>query len=165
MTRVKELLKSKSHVNIQLGGGDDPQGGFINIDINKGSTVDIVHDLEKYPWPLPNECADLILASHIIEHINPAKLGFIKFMDEIWRITKPRGQLMVATPYGGSFVYYQDPTHVNPCNEATWSYFDPLDHLSKGELYKNYKPKPWKVITIAFKLEGNMEVLLEKRPL
>jgi len=161
--KIKELLKEKAHVNIQLAGGEEPEKGFINIDIRDVEGVDVVHDLEKYPWPFPDNSADLVLASHIVEHIEPHKFGFIKFMDEIWRITKPGGQLMISTPYAGSFAFYQDPTHVNPCNEATWSYFDPLDNLSKGELYKVYRPKPWKIVTVAFKVADYMEVLMEKR--
>jgi SAM-dependent methyltransferase len=160
---IKDIFKKKSFINIDLGGGDRPQKGFINIDIRDLPGVDIVHDLEVFPWPLPDNCADLLVAAHLIEHINPHKGGFIRFMDEAWRVTKPGGQFMVSTPYGVSYKYVQDPTHVNPCNEATFAYFDPLDQFSKGELYKVYRPKPWKIVQVAFKIDDSLEVLLEKR--
>jgi SAM-dependent methyltransferase len=161
MKDIKQLLKEKSHVNIQLGGGKDCPRGFINVDVIDAPYVDIVHDLQKTPWPLPDACADLIVASHLVEHINPADFGFVKFMDEAWRISKPKGQFMISTPFAGSYGYFQDPTHVNPCNDATFWYFDPMKN--HGNLYNVYKPKPWKIKALSWDMQGNLEVLLEKR--
>ena len=69
---------------------------------------------------------------------------------------------MIAVPYAGSQGYFQDPTHCNPCNEVTWAYFDPLD---RSGLWGIYKPKPWKIIadSLSWNVNGNMEVVLEKR--
>jgi len=163
--KVEDLLKSKSGIRLDIACGANKQGpDWVGIDIQKLPGVDIVHDIETYPWPLPNECVLVSVASHIVEHINPAKFGFINFMNEIWRITKPGGQLAIATPYAGSLGYYQDPTHVNPCNEVTWSYFDPEDERTKGELYKIYQPKPWRIAHCTYSRAGQIEVILEKRP-
>src|SRR3990167_3541145 len=109
--RVKSLLKLKTHININLGAADSPMTGFINVDIQDLPGVDVVWDLEKFPWPFPDNCADLLIASQLVEHINPHGGIFIKFMDEAWRILKPKGQFMIATPYAGSIGYWQDPTH------------------------------------------------------
>jgi hypothetical protein len=84
-------------------------------------------------------------------------------MDEVWRITKPKGQFMIATPYGSSEAYVQDPSHCNPCNERTWSYFDPFDEMTNGALYTNYRPKPWRILENSWYSQGNMEIILEKR--
>jgi hypothetical protein len=119
--------------------------------------VDIVHNLEVVPWPLPDECAIRIMASHLIEHINPA--GGIHFMNEVWRVAKPGAEFMISVPYGSSPGQLQDPTHCNPSNEATWAYFDPL-HASM--LWRIYKPKPWYYKFCAWDPIWNMEVLLIK---
>ena len=161
--KIEHLLKSKSSVNISLGGASIESKNYINVDIKPGLDIDVVHDLETYPWPFPDNCADLLVASHIVEHIDPHKFGFIKWMDEAWRILKPKGQMMISTPYAGSLGYWQDPTHVNGCNEVTWYYFDPDQQIDGKELYHFYTPKPWKVVNIAWHQEGNLEVLLEKR--
>jgi DNA modification methylase len=103
------------------------------------------------------------MASHVVEHVNPAKFGFINWMNEAWRVLKVEGQLALSMPYATSPGMYQDPTHINFCNEITWAYFDPLEPNTQGYLYKIYRPKPWKIIHLSWDCAGNMEVLLEKR--
>jgi len=68
--------------------------------------------------------------------------------------------MIIATPYAGSQGYYQDPTHCNPCNEITFTYFDPL---SPTGLYRFYTPKPWKIADSFWTPNGNLEVKLIKR--
>lgn len=58
-------------ISVDLGGGANPNPGFINIDYRDLPQVDIVHNLCMFPWPLPDECAQLVTASHLVEHINP----------------------------------------------------------------------------------------------
>ena len=160
--QVLEVLKKNTHVNINLGAGDSPQPGFILVDKIKYPNIDVVCDLEKFPWPFPDECADLLMASQLVEHIKPWL--FLDFMAEAWRILKPKGHFMIATPYAGSPGFWQDPTHCAGFNELTWSYFDPLDATSNGMLYLNYRPKPWKIIENSWFSNGNLETVLEKRP-
>jgi SAM-dependent methyltransferase len=160
---IKALLKEKAKVNINLGSSDALMPGFINVDMVKAPGIDVVHDLESFPWPFPDECADLVIASQLVEHINPHKGVFLRFMDEAWRILKPGGQFMISTPYAGSAGYFQDPTHCNPCNEMTWEYFDPLSPTTGGKIYENYRPKPWKIVENSWYNNGNLEVVLEKR--
>lgn len=161
---VLRLIKERGpHHKLDIACGAHKQGpDWIGIDIQKLPGVDIVHDIETYPWPLPSDTFEIAVASHVAEHINPAKFGFINWMNELWRVMEPLGRLMIAVPYAGSPGYWQDPTHVNPCNEHTWSYFDPL-HPSK--FWGFYRPKPWRIVTCAWDQQGFMEVVMEKRRL
>jgi len=76
--------------------------GFLNVDIL---------DMEKFamgngykfmkldvakPIPFPNEYADLIFASHLIEHLSRDE--GVRFMAECSRILKPGGVVRIATP-------------------------------------------------------------------
>lgn len=88
---------------------------------------------------------------------------FMRFMDEVWRVLKVDGEFGMVFPYGSSPGFLQDPTHINPRNEITWWYFDPLEQNSSGSLYRIYKPKPWKIKLNAHTVGGNMEVVLIKR--
>ncbi len=146
---------------MDLACGANKQGpDWVGIDIQKLPGVDIVHNLEKYPWPLPDECTSIAVASHLVEHLNPADFGIIKFFDEVWRVLIYDGELAIITPYAGSYGFWQDPTHQKGFNEATFYYFDPL-HPSG--YYKFYHPKPWRIKSTTFHRNGNLEVVLVKR--
>lgn len=191
---IGKLLKEKNQgIKLDIGCGANKQPGFVGMDIRALPGVDIVHNLEKYPWPLPDESVSLVTASHVLEHINPANTdpkivglinlllkkkvikqsevaeyigeyeifgNFIRFMDEVWRVLKPDGQIAFVVPYAGSVGYWQDPTHLNPINEATISYFDPLHETG---FWNIYKPKPWKIEKMDGDLNGFFQVILSKR--
>jgi SAM-dependent methyltransferase len=160
---VKRKLKAASGFRLDVGCGGNKQLGWIGMDKRqvKGAdgkdVVDVLHDIEVFPWPFDDESVLDILCSHIIEHIKPWLM--IDLMNEMWRVMKPGGQLVISMPYGVSYGYVQDPTHCNACNEATWQYFDP-----RFPLYGIYKPKPW-LQNKGFpqwQISGNMEVLMRK---
>jgi len=158
--KIKKLLKKYNQgIKLDIGCGENKQPDFVGLDIQKLPGVDIIWDFEKFPFPLPDECCSTVMASHVVEHINPAKFGFVNWMNEIWRIMKPRGTLLIATPYAGSPGFWQDPTHINGVNEITFAYFDPTH--SAG-LYRFYKPKPWRIRDCVWNSVGNLEIILEK---
>lgn len=163
---IDKLLKDKSGIRLDIGCGANKNPGFVGIDMLDLPGVDIVHDLEETPWPLPDECVITATASHVLEHINPHKGCFIRVMDEIWRVLKPNGQFAFVVPHAQSPGMMQDPTHCNFINETTMHYFDPDPERTGlcGQLYGFYQPKPWKIVKQYFSYMGNLEVLLEKRP-
>jgi hypothetical protein len=154
---MRKSVKEKSGLHLDLGCGENKNKGFVGIDKRDLPGVDIVHDMERFPWPVQAESCLIISGSHIIEHIKPWLT--IDFMNELWRIMKPGGQLALSHPYGVSPGFVQDPTHCNPCNEGTWQYFDP-----RYFLYAIYKPKPWFIEKgfPAWQVTGNMEVVFHK---
>ena len=161
--RLSTKLESKMSLRLDLGSGGNKIGpDWVGIDSQALPGVDVVHNLEEVPWPLPDECASVAVASHLIEHINPANNGIIKFFNEVWRVLKFDGELAITTPYAGSYGFWQDPTHVKGFNEASFYYFDPL-HPSG--YYRFYKPKPWKIKESIFHRNGNLEIILIKRRL
>jgi hypothetical protein len=94
---IAKLLKENSNVGIRLdlGGGQAPQKGFVNIDIRCLPEVDIVHDLEKFPWPIPSESVQFCMASHIIEHFSkgrtdPKLIGLINLLLDEKKISKEK---------------------------------------------------------------------------
>lgn len=159
---VAALLKKHQGIRLDIGCGENKQPGFVGMDIRPGPGVDIVQDLEKFPWSLPDESVLIATATHVLEHINPANFIFVNFMNEVWRILKPGGRFAINVPYAGSPGYWQDPTHCNGINEVTFHYFDPL---SRTGLYTIYRPKPWMIVdgTLTWSANGNLEVILEKR--
>lgn len=191
---IVALLKENNlGIKLDIGCGANKNEGFVGMDVRAEKGVDVVHDLQLFPWPFPDACASLAVASHVVEHLNPMlpdpkltalidlllkkkiltatdienTIGdyhhfgtFIRFMDEVWRVLKPGGRFAIAVPYAGSQGFWQDPTHINGCNEITWAYFDPID---RSNLYSIYKPLPWKIVNTSYQMQGFMEVVLEKR--
>ena len=145
-------------IKLDIACGSNKQEGFTGIDIRPLPGVDIVHDLEVFPWPLFNNTVITAIASHFLEHVKPWLS--ITLMDEIWRVLCAGGTFCAVVPYPGSRGFWQDPTHINGWNEATWQYFDP-DY----PLYQIYQPKPWKIHTgfPTWQINGNLEVIMEKR--
>jgi SAM-dependent methyltransferase len=161
MADINEIIKKREGIRLDIGCGENKQGGgFVGIDKRDLPGVDIVHDLEVFPYPLPDECCLVIVGSHIIEHIKPWLT--IDFMNELWRIMKPEGQLALCTPYAGSPGYWVDPTHCNGFVAGTFQYFDP-DY----PLWQIYKPHPWKIEKgfPVWQVTGNLEILLRKSKL
>lgn len=142
---------------IDIGCGDCKEDGWIGMDYRKLQEVDIVQDLEEFPWWVNDEEYDMARCNHVVEHINPCKGTFIKFMDEVWRILKPGSEFHIETPYAPSKGFFRDPTHCNPCNEETWDYFTP-----EHPLYYVYQPKPWVKKHLEFD-EDNIKVILIKQ--
>ena len=157
MQNLKKLLESNKGICLDIGAGEIKRPNFIGLDKRDLPGVDIVHDLEVFPYPLPDECCLTIVGSHIMEHIKPWLL--VDVMNELWRIMKEHGRLALSMPYGTSFGYVQDPTHCAPWNQATFQYFDP-----SFPLYQIYKPKTWSIVKgfPCWQNNGNIECALEK---
>jgi|PlaIllAssembly_1097288.scaffolds.fasta_scaffold28824_2 SAM-dependent methyltransferase len=150
-------LEGVKGFRLDIGCGGNKQKNFVGMDKRPLEGVDIVHDLEVFPYPIGDGEVLDIVGSHIIEHIKPWLM--IDFMNELWRILRVGGNLILSAPYGVGFPYVQDPTHCNPVNEATFQYFDP-----NFPLYGIYQPKPWKLAKgfPVWQDGGIIEVLMEK---
>jgi len=155
----KELFKRKAGVRLDVGCGLFKQKGYIGLDMMPHKNVDIVHDIQDFPWPVPSDSCIQVLMSHVWEHIEP-KYRF-QLMDELWRITRYDGQLLISCPYAGSFLEHAHPAHYMCPNEATFQFFDPAYQLWHSCSYK--KPLPWKIIRNDPCVTGNIELVLEPR--
>lgn len=145
----------KQKIMLDIGCGHNKQPGYTGMDKRDVEGVDIVHDIETFPWPLEDNSCAVLIASHLVEHIAPQKQ--IDFMNEAWRVLEPGGIFIIATPYAGSFGWWQDPTHIAAWNEATPHYFQP-----GSALYNVYKPKPWKIDKLTWDFLTNIEVVFKK---
>jgi hypothetical protein len=70
--RVDELIEKKKGIRLDIACGRSKQGpNWVGIDMLPLPGVDIVHNIELTPWPLPDESVSVAIASHIMEHLNP----------------------------------------------------------------------------------------------
>jgi len=91
----------------------------IGMDIAKLPGVDLVHDLERFPWPFKKNEFDMVVSNHVLEHMS----NLVKVMEELWRISKPGAIIKINVPYFASPGAFQDPTHKRFFTLKTFEYF------------------------------------------
>jgi len=94
-------------------------------------SVDIIHDMEEFPYPFINESFNKVIMHHVLEHVSKENMKNIKIIEEIHRLLKPDGTLIVDVPIGHWFTY--DPTHKNYVGYWYWKYFStnfPLNYYT-----------------------------------
>jgi len=75
-------------IKLNLGGGATPLPGYVNVDRQSGG--------EAYPLAYPDNHADELYASHILEHFGHRET--LAVLQEWVRVLKPGGVLKVAVP-------------------------------------------------------------------
>jgi len=124
----------KKFVKINLGAGCDIQADCVNHDLTQLPGIDLVHDLNSYPWPWDDESVDEIIAKDVIEHLD----DFMAAMEEIYRILKPEGLARIKVPYWNSVSCHADPTHRRGFHELTFRFFDPTSIYCKERHYYSH---------------------------
>jgi SAM-dependent methyltransferase len=125
-------------VRVELGCGETKTPGFVGIDRFALPGVDIVADLDE-PLPLPDDSADLVYASHSLEHI--ADLPFT--ISELWRICKHGAQVCIVGPYFMQALNLSNPYHKQVFTEHTPRFWtsSPLTLVDPAE-YANHPNSP-----------------------
>lgn len=116
--------------------GKNKEDIVIGVDKIKIPDVDVVWNLEKFPWPFKNNEFDLVITSYVIEHIS----DLIKLMEEIHRISKKNAIVDIRVPYFSHYGAYQDPTHKRFFILKTFDYFTDTSKLNY------YSKKRFKII-------------------
>lgn len=136
-------------MKLHLGAGTAAKyhKDWTNLDFLDGPDIDVVHNLNNYPWPFEDNSAEHIKAIDLIEHL-PTHIGdtstMLLFIEECHRILKPGGMLFITTPHWQSKNLWIDFTHVRGFDERSFDYFDPQTDL--GRDYGYYSDCKFQVI-------------------
>ena len=119
-------------LRLNLGAGEHPREGFINVDFLDLPGIDVVHNLMDFPYPFADESAEWISAIDVIEHLDNytdnKKPLIVAFVEECHRILEPGGTLFIQTPrYDAEFMWI-DLTHVRGFHPQSMDFFDPDTH-------------------------------------
>jgi SAM-dependent methyltransferase len=148
-----KLFRDMAGVKLDLGCGSNKQPGFVGLDRFRSPGVDIVHDLQRFPWPVPSNSCSTVLLSGVWGFIEPKYSD--RFMDELWRICRHDGQALISSPYAGTFLAQSVPGHYSCPTELTFGFYCP-DWTSY-----NGRSRPWKIVRNDPNKVGNIEVILE----
>ena len=104
---------------LDFGCGLRKRPGAIGIDVNPRSSADIIHDLNQFPYPFQEGTFDEIYCDNVLEHLRDV----VKVMEELHRISKPSGEIIVIVPFFPHRQAYTDPTHQHYFGIHSFDYF------------------------------------------
>jgi SAM-dependent methyltransferase len=92
---------------LDLGCGAHKEPGAIGVDRSSETQADVVHDLDRFPYPFPDSSFDRIIGRDVLEHLTDV----LAVMSELARIGRPGALIELRTPHFSSCLAYADPTH------------------------------------------------------
>jgi|SaaInlStandDraft_7_1057024.scaffolds.fasta_scaffold163698_1 SAM-dependent methyltransferase len=104
---------------LDLGCGINKAQGTVGVDCVALPSVDVVHNLNNFPYPFSDCEFDLVIARHSIQHLD----NIVLVMEEIHRILKDGGQFKIYVPHYASDNYNTDPTHKTHFGFRSMNYF------------------------------------------
>ncbi|MFH0939426.1 MAG: class I SAM-dependent methyltransferase [Planctomycetota bacterium] len=105
---------------LDIGCGQAKTPGAIGIDLCPAPGVDIIHDLNRFPWPLEDARFDTVVCSHILEHL----ADIVAVLNEIHRVSRPGARIKITTPHFSSLNSWEDPTHLHHFARRSFNFFD-----------------------------------------
>ena len=98
---------------LNLGCSTVIMEGYDNLDFdNDLPGVNIIQDLNKHPWDIPDNTYDEIFAKFILEHT----ADNIKDLEDMWRICKPGGIIEIYVPHAFSDLTTAGVGHIRGYN-------------------------------------------------
>lgn len=91
---------------LDVGCGRHKISNAMGIDRCKFPEVDVVHDLDQYPWPFEDNAFDRVICRHSLAHLYSVEAA----MEELYRLTKPAGIVEILTPHFSSDNAFTDIT-------------------------------------------------------
>src|SRR3989344_7832903 len=114
---------------LNLGCGKVRIPGSLGVDrVPIKDYVDVVHDLDRVPYPFADDSIDEIHFYHVLEHLHDP----VRKLEEIHRILKPGGILSMRVPHFSSMGAFTDLTHIRPFGYYS---FDCLEETNYQHFY------------------------------
>ena len=80
---------------LNLGCGSYPKDGFLNVDFVEADGMDVVLDLNEFPYPFQVDEFEAVHADHLLEHLaHPFEM-----MREIHRVTRDGAEVVIRVPH------------------------------------------------------------------
>lgn len=101
-------------MRLNLGCGNHKLQGWVNVDKEPACAPDQVVDLEKLPWPWPDDAAEEALFHHSLEHLGASTEIYLGIIKELYRVCRDGAKVTITVPHPRHDHFLDDPTHVRP---------------------------------------------------
>lgn len=122
--RQRETAAGRRTLDVGCGGSKTL--GATGIDRLALPGVDVVHDLDEFPWPFAADSFDRIVLNNSIEHLEDPLQALV----ECHRIGRSGAVVHIETPHYSSCDYFTDPTHKHPFSSRSFDYLVPGTRLA-----------------------------------
>lgn len=133
---------------LNIGCGRNILAGYTNLDISPDVGADVVSDIEECV-PFRDNTFDEILCENVLTQILHPE-SFKRVMNELWRILKPEGELLIRVPNAEHICSMQDPMDCRRFTDQTFTYME-YGHRRYEQYGVHYGFKPFNV----YPLEDN----------
>lgn len=114
MSNLDESIRT-----LHLGCGRHKEPDSYGVDLAEESAADLIWDLDRRPWPLPDARFDRVVMTDVLEHVGDV----IGVMEESYRVTAPGARIHIQAPFAASHYIWTDPTHRRGFTSRSFKYF------------------------------------------
>jgi SAM-dependent methyltransferase len=126
-----EDKKNYRRKKLNMGCGTDIKSDYINLDMVPLKGVNVVHDLNKFPYPFEDDTFEEICCINVLEHLP----NTVKVMEELYRIGANGCKVYIRVPFWNSYFTYADPTHEKGFHKMQFEFFDITKEAYKNRYY------------------------------
>ena len=130
-------------IKLHLGCGKSKLPGYVGLDLVPLDGVDVVHDLNLFPWPFADGAVAEVVMDNLLEHLPDT----VRAMEEVWRICGDKATVNIYVPYYNSPGASRDPTHLKFFTEESFDYFTP-DGATFLSAYNYYSQARFRVVFV-----------------
>lgn len=105
---------------LHLGCGRKKCPGAFGVDRMPGPDVDLQHDLDDRPWPLPPDHFAKAYLVDVLEHLDDP----IGALEEVHRVCRAGAEVVIIGPSASSHHLWGDPTHRRAFTSRSFAAFE-----------------------------------------
>ena len=130
-------------MKLNLGCGKDTKREYVNLDLKQMKGVDVVCDLNRFPYPFRDNLFDEIYCNNILEHLDDV----VGVMEHLHGISNPQAKIVIKVPHFTCQYAFADPTHKHYFTYESFDYFTAKNEM-RDEVPDWYSDAKYKILGI-----------------